>query len=317
MDSFFLTALLFLLGLALIVKGGDFFVDAAVWMAEVSGIPQFIIGATVVSLATTLPELMVSVMGVLQGEIDLAVGNAVGSVTANIGLIMGLSVVCIPSAVRRSQFALKALLMAAAAALLLLLCRKGSLPLLPSLWLLLIFAVFVWANLRDARDSVRERDGSRSPKPSRSQALAMGGKFFAGVVGIIVGSELLIDEGSAIAAFLGVPSSIIGVTMVAVGTSLPELVTTITAVVKRESSMSIGNIIGANVIDLTLILPVCSLISQGRLAISHQTIALDLPACLALVAAAIFPPLLTGRFFRLQGAAMLLLYGGYVILLVT
>ncbi|QNL44542.1 calcium/sodium antiporter [Oscillibacter hominis] len=310
------TAALFLLGLLLIVKGGDYFVDAAVWMAEISGIPQFIIGATVVSLATTLPELMVSVMGVLQGEVDLAVGNAVGSVTANIGLIMGLSVVCIPSAVKRGQFSLKAILMAAAAALLLALCRGGELPLLPSMGLLVIFSAFVWANIRDAKQSISQRDPHSRRDISRRRVFIMTCKFILGVVGIIVGSELLINEGSAIAVFLGVPASIIGVTMVAVGTSLPELVTTVSAIVKRESSMSIGNIIGANVIDLTMILPVCSLISGGRLAISPQTVLLDLPACLLLVVTAILPPLFTGRFYRAQGALMLLLYAGYVVLLI-
>ena len=101
MDGLLVILVLFLLGLGLIVKGGDLFVDAAVWMAEASGMPKFLIGATIVSLATTLPELMVSVMGVLRGEVDLAVGNAVGSVTANTGLIMGLSAVCLPAAVRR------------------------------------------------------------------------------------------------------------------------------------------------------------------------------------------------------------------------
>ena len=126
-----LTILLFAVGLVLIIK--------AVWIAEVSGIPQFIIGATIVSLATTLPELTVSVMGTLNGEVDLAVGNAVGSVTANLGLIMGISIVCIPAAVKRSQFNMKALLMAGAAIMLWLLCRGGALQVLPSILLLVIF----------------------------------------------------------------------------------------------------------------------------------------------------------------------------------
>ena len=110
------TVLLFLLGLLLIVKGGDWFLDGAVWIAEATGVPRFIIGATIVSLATTLPELTVSVTGVLQGEVDLAVGNAVGSVTANLGLILGISVLCLPSAVSKKQFNLKAILMVAGAA---------------------------------------------------------------------------------------------------------------------------------------------------------------------------------------------------------
>lgn len=310
------TVALFLLGLLFIVKGGDYFVDAAVWMAEISGIPRFIIGATVVSLATTLPELMVSLMGVLEGEVDLAVGNAVGSVTANLGLILGISVVCMPSAARRSQFALKAVLMVSAAAVLLFLCWSGELPVLPSLLLLVIFALFVWFNLRDARAGVSRRE-SRGCPISRRRTFVMVCKFLLGVLGIVAGSQLLINKGSAIAILLGVPASIIGVTLVAVGTSLPELVTTITSIVKKEASMSVGNIIGANVIDLTLILPVCSLLSGGRLEISRQSVALDLPTCLLVCLIAVVPPLLEERFRRWQGVVLLGVYLMYVTVLVS
>ena len=294
--------LLFLLGLALIIKGGDWFLSGAVWIAEATGVPRFIIGATIVSLATTLPELMVSVTGVLQGETDLAVGNAVGSVTANLGLILGISLVCIPSRVVRAQFELKAFLMVCAAALLMVLCREGSLAVLPGLLLLGIFGAYLWSNLHDARSGM---SGEARPGIQWKKALGKILLFVLGIGAIVVGSRLLIDYGSELALLMGVPSSIIGVTMVAIGTSLPELVTTLTAIAKKEASMSVGNIIGANVIDLTLILPVCAAISGGRLAIVSQTTALDLPACLLLCCLAVLPPLLAGRFFRWQGVAIL------------
>ena len=150
------TVFLFLVGLLLIVKGGDWFLDGAVWIAETTGVPRFIIGATIVSLATTLPELTVSVTGVLQGEVDLAVGNAVGSVTANIGLILGISVVCIPSAVSKKQFNLKALLMIGGAVLLTVLSRGGALAFLPGLLLFAIFAVYLGSNIADARAGMEE-----------------------------------------------------------------------------------------------------------------------------------------------------------------
>lgn len=316
-----LVILLFIVGLVLIIKGGDWFVDAAVWIAKVSGIPQFIIGATIVSLATTLPELTVSITGTIGGEIDLAVGNAVGSVTANLGLIMGISIVCIPSAVRKSQFNLKALLMAGAAILLWVFCSGGSLSILPSVGMLVIFAVFVWANVHDAKLSVAEESHDSNyhgrEKPSRRQITVNIVKFVVGVAAIVIGSNLLIDYGSALAVALGVPSAIIGVTMVAIGTSLPELVTTLTAIAKKEASMSIGNIIGANVIDLTLILPICSLISGGKLSIAAQSSTLDMPACAAVVLLAILPPLFKGKFYRWQGVAMLVFYAAYVVVLVT
>lgn len=312
------TILLFLLGLALIVKGGDWFLDGAVWIAEATGVPRFLIGATIVSLATTLPELTVSITGVLEGEVDLAVGNAVGSVTANLGLILGLSIVCIPSAVSRDHFSFKAILMAAAAGMLFLLCRGGELAFLPSLMLFMIFALYLFNNLQDAKTSMvksREEHGGHHRIGRRQLALKLT-LFALGLAGIVGGSQLLIEYGSRLALVLGVPSSIIGVTMVAVGTSLPELVTMLTAVAKREAAMSIGNIIGANIIDLTLILPVCSAVSQGRLTIGPQTTSLDLPVCVTLALIAVLPPLFRGRFYRAQGILMLAVYVGYLVVLV-
>ena len=318
MGSIWITVLLFLLGLLLIVKGGDWFLDGAVWIAEATGVPRFIIGATIVSLATTLPELTVSVTGVLQGEVDLAVGNAVGSVTANLGLILGISVLCIPSVVNRKQFNLKAILMVVGAALLTVLCWSGTLRLLPGLLLFVIFIVYLGNNIVDARSSVQEREALPERRTTSYRQMIMKlGMFVIGIAAIVLGSQLLINYGSELALQLGVPSSIIGVTMVAIGTYLPELVTTLTAIAKKEASMSVGNIVGANVIDLTMILPICSAVSGGRLTIGSQTTALDLPVCLLLCCVAVLPPLLKGKFYRVQGVLMLAVYAGYVVMLVS
>ena len=310
---------LFLLGLVLIVKGGDWFLDGAVWIAEVTGVPRFLIGATIVSLATTLPELTVSVAGVVQGEVDLAVGNAVGSVTANLGLILGISALCLPAAVDRRQFGGKALLMAGGAVLLAALCRGGVLSAVPGLLLTAVFALYLGNSIAEARTGMA---GGRTARPGRRshsyrRAARKLGLFALGVGGIVLGSRMLIAHGSRLALLLGVPASIIGVTMVAIGTSLPELVTTLTAIAKKEASLSVGNIIGANVIDLTMILPVCAAVSGGRLTIGSQTTALDLPVCLLMCGMAVAPPLVSGRFYRWQGAAMLLAYGAYVMRLVA
>jgi len=316
--SVWVTVLLFLLGLVLIIKGGDWFLDGAVWIAEATGVPRFIIGATIVSLATTLPELTVSVTGVLQNQVDLAVGNAVGSVTANLGLILGISVVCLPSAVSKKQFNIKAILMAGGALLLFLLCRGGRLALLPSLLLFVVFTAYLANNILDARTSMtesREAHPKRRSTSHRQMAMKLLA-FGVGIAAIVTGSQLLIKHGSNLALLLGVPASIIGVTMVAIGTSLPELVTTLTAIAKKEASMSVGNIIGANVIDLTMILPVCSAVSEGRLTLGQQTTALDLPVCLGMCCLAVLPPLMKGKFYRWQGVAMLAAYAAYVVVLV-
>ena len=309
-----ITVALFALGLLLIIKGGDCFVDAAVCIANATGIPKFIIGATVVSLATTLPELTVSVTGVIDGELDMAVGNAIGSVTANIGLIMGISLVCLPAVIKRSQFWPKAVLMVAASALLWLTCSGGELTLTEGLLLLVIFALFIYDNIRSAKQNISSEERESVDKKALPKMLLL---FVLGIAAIVVGSQLLIDYGCKIAVLLGVPSAIIGVTMVAIGTSLPELVTTITAIAKKESSMSIGNIIGANVIDLTLILPICSMVAGGGLKIAEQSYALDMPVCLGVGLLAILPPLITGKLHRWQGVLLLLCYAAYVAVLVT
>lgn len=309
-----LVILLFVVGLVLIIKGGDWFVDSAVFIANLTGIPKFIIGATIVSVATTLPELTVSVTGVIDGELDLAVGNAVGSVTANIGLIMGISLVCMPAVIKRSQFWLKGVLMSAAALLLWILCKDGTLHMLPSFALFVLLAVYVWDNIRDAKNDVGSDEQELVDKKELPQQLVM---FVVGVAAIVVGSKLLIEYGSEIALLLGVPSAIIGVTMVAIGTSLPELITTLTAIRKKESSMSIGNIIGANIIDLALILPICSVVSDGKLTIAEQSYALDMPMCFAMTLIAVLPSLIKGKLYRWQGILMLALYAVYVVILVT
>ena len=315
--SSILIVLLFLIGLALIVKGGDFFVDAASWMAEVSGIPKFIVGATIVSIATTLPELLVSMMAASRGSIGIAVGNAVGSVTANVGLIMALSLIFMPTVIRRRDYAFKLCLLAVSILLLYVFCLSGQLPIPAAIVLLMLFVAFMAENVYSAR---RQHDAApQGDRPEKDQKTVLTNvlKFVLGAVGIVLGAQLMVDNGTAIAALLGVPDAIIGATLVAVGTSLPELVTTLTAIAKKQSSLSIGNIVGANIIDLTVILPLCAVVSGKPLPVLAQNIQLDMPFCLALILIAVVPPLFTGRLRRMQGALLLLVYIAYIALLVV
>ena len=300
-----LAVVLFGVGLALIVKGGDVFVDAATWMAEVTGIPKFLIGATVVSLATTLPELLVSWMATARGSVELAIGNAVGSVTANTGLILGVSVLCMPAVVEISSFRFKGLLMMLATAVLGIFCWDGTLGLLEGLLLYGIVIVFMVHNVREGKTAMTGEDQHRQDRPDRKTVVENLVRFVIGAAAIVFGANLLVRYGSELARILGVSEKIIGLTMVAIGTSLPELVTTITAIVKREASMSVGNILGANIIDMTLILATCTLVSGGTLTVSPSTVSLDIPVSLLCMAIAIVPTLLRKRFSRIQGVALL------------
>lgn len=331
-----ITILLFLVGIVLIVKGGDLFVDAATWMAEVSGIPKVIIGATVVSLATTLPEMLVSVIAAVDGKVDMAVGNAVGSVTANIGLIMAISLVFMPGVINRKDYVPKAVLMFCASLVIVASGRAGNIGAFLSIILIAIFLLFLFENIRSTKNSMN-KTGTAAQFDNKTAALhaAEGAavlsktqtqksvvfinlaKFAAGAVGIVVGANLLVNNGSELARYIGISERIIGVTLVAVGTSLPELVTTVTAIVKKQSSLSIGNILGANIIDLTLILPVSMVCAGKPLPIAASSAALDFPACLLVGCIAVFPMIITSKFKRWQGFALLGVYAVYLVLTCT
>lgn len=308
---------LFVLGLVLIVKGGDVFVDAAVWTARASGMPPFLIGATIVSLATTLPELLVSLFAAAQGNAGMAVGNAVGSVTANTGLILAVALLFLPHAIRRAQYLLQSLLLIGATALLWLLSwlSDGQLPALWSAALLPFLALYLWNSVRTAR---REQAAPEERLPATGRRVAQNvAKFLCGAAALAAGSQLLVDGGSTLASAFGVPDELIAVTLVAVGTSLPELVTTLTAVRKKQASLSVGNILGANLIDTCLILPASALLAGGTLSVPAQAITLDMPVCLLLTLVGLAPTLVRGRFSRWQGALLLSLYGGYLVWLVV
>ena len=314
MESLPVIILLFMLGLVCIIKGGDWFVDAAGWIAEVSGIPRFIVGATIVSLATTLPELFVSSIAASKGQADMAIGNAIGSVTANTGLIMALSMVFLPMAFKRRDYLFKSVLLMGTVALLWLLCSDGTLPLARGLILFVIFGVFIWENVRAAKKSSENETVSKPEKPTRDTVLRHILLFILGAAGIVIGSNLLVDNGTLLAGRLGIPESVIALTAVSIGTSLPELVTAITSIIKKEASLSVGNVIGANLIDTALILPVCSLISGGTLNVAASTIRVDMPVCLAVTMTALIPALISQRFRRWQGVALLTIYAAYLLI---
>ena len=321
-DNLALTVFLFLVGMVLTIKGGDFFVDAASWIAERSGIPKLIIGATIVSLATTMPEMLVSVMAAVQGKVDMSIGNAVGSVTANLGLIMALAVVFMPGVIRRKDYLLKSILMLAASAIIVLCGLTGSVSVAMCAVLLVIFAVYLWDNVHEAHRTIR-LNGQQPDRAAAAQetgrcvVLVNIAKFVGGAAAIVLGAQLLVDNGSTLARLAGISERVIGVTLVAIGTSLPELITTITAISKKQSELSVGNILGANILDLTLIMPLSSLISGKPLPVSQTMAAIDLPACLLVGLIATIPALAAKRFARWQGAVLLAVYAGYVVLTCT
>ena len=347
---------LLIVGIVLVVKGGDWFVDAASWIAEVSGIPPFIIGATIVSVATTLPEVLVSSISAGEGSAGMAIGNAVGSVNCNIALIMAISLLFMPGVLKRKAYIAKIfLLLGVVGVLWVLSYTQGVLEWWEGIIVLAFFFAFMVENLLSAKSHAKtlsaedvqenpsgvrimtaeefefdiqkgfnsksiitiKRTGTQFERSTLVKNLIL---FVVGAGAIVLGAQLMCDNGSKFASLLGVSDDLIGVTILAVGTSLPELVTAITAIVKKKSDLSVGNVIGANIIDISLILPLCAFISAGKfgtpLPISSQNMILDFPFCLAVAGFALLPALILGKFKRWQGAILLAGYVTYIVLLV-
>lgn len=337
---------LFFVGLVLIIKGGDWFVDSSGSIAGALGVPKFIIGATIVSVATTLPEMIVSVRATAAGNVDMAAGNAIGSVTANTAMIMGFLILVTPYAVKRRDFAPKAAMMVSAAVILILGClasdikpmvfegnegRYYTLSPVAVILLLALCAAFLAENyisMKKSRDYVESDPngiGLIASSSGESEKNGIGTKqivkqgilFVLGALGIILGADLLVKYGTMIAKSLDIPQRVISVVAIAIGTSLPELVTAVTAIRKKQASLSVGNIVGANIIDLTLILPICSFVSIGKgtgpLAVSVSSVAVDMAFCLAAIAVLIIPTVIKKRFSRWQGLIALAGYVFYVI----
>ncbi len=309
--SIWISAVVFLVGVVLVIKGGDWFVDAASWMAKALGIPPFIVGATIVSVATTMPEMIVSMTAAMQGKTDMAIGNAVGSVIANTGLILAVAMVFMSITIRRKTYLQQCAILAGSATVLLVASQSGALSIWGSITLIVLFGLFMYRNVQNAKEIMEE---TKRPDINRKNLAKNIGLFVLGAASIVVGSQFLVNSGSDIASFFGVPERIIAVTLVAVGTSLPELVTTITAIVKKQSGLSIGNLIGANTIDISLILPLCSIVSGQQIPVSAQSLAVDLPVALGITLLAFVPLLIFEKASKIHGIVMLLAYAGYLVM---
>ncbi len=315
------TVIYIMIGLALIVAGGNAFVDSSIAISEKLRIPKFVIGATIVSIATTLPELTVSVLSTLSGKVELAAGNAIGSVVVNTGFILAIALIASKRPVSLGEeelhaeksgdrppdrHVLKSAILIVAELITLCFSVTGKLTAIAAIPLIVACIAFLGLNLRDGLNA------ATNEATSGASVLGSAVRFVLGIAGLIVGSRLLVERGSELAASLGVPDGVIAATIVALGTSLPELVTSVTAMIKGQGSLSLGNILGANIMDIAFIMPICALIGGG-LAIRTQTLLLDLPMCVALSVIAFLPK---GKE-RIRGVALLCLYAVYIALLLT
>ncbi len=307
---FLSTALLFAASLLLITKGADWFIESAVSISEKSGIPKIIIGATIVSFATTAPEFAVSATAAYMNHTEMTIGNAVGSAICNIGLVLGSIIIIKAIPVHLETFLRKGAFMLLSGVVLILTTLDGMLSRFDGMLLFLIFVGFLYYNYR-LQNAIFSDEPNLKPDRSQMVGLKKDIAFFVlGALCVVIGSRILIDTGITIAKMFGVPEMIIGLTLLALGTSLPELITAISATIKGHQDLSIGNILGANTMDIALILGVSSQIRP--LPIIPQSINYDFPVMMFIMVILILFGITKKRFERWEGVVILCSYLAYV-----
>lgn len=313
----FVSILLFAVGLVLLIKGGDWFVDGATGIAKRFRLPDMLVGATVVSIGTTLPEVMVSTTGALQGQGAMAYGNAIGSIICNTALIAALSVAFRPASVDTKPMKLPVIFFFGAATVYCLAAYVlGEFPQWLGFVLLFGFLVYMIWNVRDG---LRNREeGTHETDPEKPRALWLELLLLIlGAAVIAVGADLLVEHGTIIAQSLGVPETVIALTFVALGTSLPELITTITSLRKGHASLGIGNVIGANLFNLVLVSGVSVSLAPFEVPVGktlfgqNASLVLDLPLMLVVMLLLTVPALMTKKLSRWQGIILLTLYAAF------
>ena len=304
--------LLFIVGLLFLIKGGDWFVDGASALARRFHLPELLIGATVVSIGTTLPEVMVSTMSALSGHGEIAYGNAIGSVICNAALIAAITIAVRPGKVDPKTLKMPVMFFFAAAAIYCVAAYgfgKFTRPM--GFIMLAMFVAYIAANIHQMKNAPaeeHEEEEETMPLPRMLMLLVLGAVLIA------MGANLLVDNGTLIAQALGVPESVIALTFVALGTSLPELVTAITSLIKGHSDLSLGNVVGANVFNLVLVSGVSVALAPFTVPQSatifgmNSSLVLEIPVMIAVMVLLTAPALVRGKLSRVQGVALLVIY---------
>ncbi len=309
--------ILFAIGLVLIIKGSDWFVTAAIWVARTFGVPDIIIGATLVSLCTTLPESLVSITAAAKAipNPELSLSNALGSIACNTGLIMPICIiVAAPEWHNRESFRRNGMILVALfAAVYGVAIYFGAIPRAVGVILLLICAWYLFDNVRQGKRQRADMSLEERPPVTSRHVFINIALLAVGITMTIVGANLLVTNTERIARFFGVPDLIIGITLTALGTSLPELMTCITAIMKKAHNISLGNIIGADILNILVVVggsaAVIELPTQGR------WLTLQFPLTLAILLVTVACSFTTHkRFERRYGFMIFALYATLITL---
>jgi cation:H+ antiporter len=306
---------LFAIGLICLIKGGDWFVDGASAMARKFKLPELLIGATVVSIGTTLPEVMVSTMSALSGHGEIAYGNAIGSVICNTALIAAITIAVHPGTADPKTLKVPVAFFYIAAAIYCVaayLMGRFTRPM--GLIMLAVFVAYMIVNVRSMKNNPAPASAGEEEEEEDMPMSKILLLLVAGAALIAVGANLLVENGTLIAQALGVPESVIALTFVALGTSLPELVTAITSLLKGHGALSLGNVIGANVFNLVLVSGVSVTLApfqvpQSAVFMGHNSsLVLEIPVMLLVMSILTIPTLIRGKLTRSQGIILLAIY---------
>ena len=312
-----LAIVLFIIGFVLLIKGGDWFVDAASSIAHRFHMPELLIGATVVSIGTTLPEVMVSAQGAMAGSGSIAFGNAIGSIICNTSLIAAITLVAKPSTVDRKTLILPTASFFIAAAFY---CFNayafGGFSRVSGLILLAMFVAYMVITVKQMKNNPVESSEETEEEEASGSLTHDIVMLVVGALVIALGARLLVDNAQILATAIGVPESVIALTLVALGTSLPELVTAVTSLMKGCGALSLGNIIGANLFNLVLVSGVATTLSPFDLSSASATsLIVDIPLMLAVMLFMTLPALIRQKLSRWQGIVLLCAYAAYCVFL--
>ncbi len=306
--SMLINIVLLVMGLVVVLKGADWLTDGAVNIASRFGVSQMVIGLTIVAMGTSMPELCVSMVSALKGTPDLAVGNVVGSNTLNTLLIVGCSALVAPIMVKRSSVRRDIPFAVLASLLMLIFCLDGGIDRLDATLLFILFAVFMFVTVKYGKNEGTEAKTTAAPLGKATLLLVVG------LVCLILGSNLFVDNASFIASTLGVSDAVIGLTIVAGGTSLPELATSMVSAKKGNSDIAIGNVIGSNVFNILMIIGVTGLVKPMHI---KGITSLDLIVMLASMLLLWFFCRTTYKVKRWEGAVLSISYIAYLAWLIA
>ena len=312
---------LFAVGLVLLIKGGDWFVDSATDIAKRFHVPEIIIGATVVSIGTTLPEVMVSATAAVNNNGAIAYGNAIGSIICNTALIAALTIAIRPAPVNRKAITMPVIFFFISAAIYLVAAYVfGSFDRWLGIVMLAVFALYMTLTIRQGFKNPATDEHKEESDTDGKSLLASVAVLVASAGLIALGANMLESSSVSLAGMAGIPTEVVGVTIVALCTSLPELVTAITALAKGHGALSLGNIIGANIFNLVLVSGVSVSISpfavpEGSTLFGRNTsLVMELPVMLAVMALMTLPAIRKKKLFRWQGGLLLGIYAAFVLI---